>query len=310
MKNTKYKIIFWGYPHHTDTLSYVWYAMKRAFEHLGYECYWFDDKKVPSDFNYQNCVFITEGKACNHMPLLKNNTYIVHYLHQPERFIGNVGRLIDMRYMVDRHFGDPLYTWSFDKNNCIKLNDGIYYDNDTVSYEKIYIAWATNLLPHEINYDNRFLERKPVFNFIGSISPSYQWGQEDQIQEFMNECRKNNIVCNHYNPWIDPQTEENVIKLTQESVIAPDFRGPKHLEIGLIPCRLFKNISYGQLGLTNSQRAHEYLDEITIFSNSPSNLFYLGMDNKTNYDLIKKQMELVKTKHTYINRVHGLIKIL
>jgi hypothetical protein len=310
MKNIKYKIVFWGYPLHTDTLSYVWSSMKKAFEYLGYECYWFDDKTNPKDFNYRDCIFITEGKACNNIPLLKDNIYIVHYLHEPERFLGKVSRLIDMRYMIDHHFGDPLYTWRFDKINSIQLDEGIYYDLDKSLYEKIYIAWATNILPHEINFDARFIERKPIFNFIGSISPSSQAGQQDEIQEFMNECNKNNIVCHHYNPWTNPQTEENLIKLTQESIISPDFRGPKHLEIGLMPCRLFKNISYGQLGLTNSKKVHEYLEETTIFSQSPSELFYLGMKNKTNYDLIKKQMQLVKAKHTYINRIQGLIKIL
>ena len=306
----KQKIIFWGYPLHTDTLSYVWNAMKRAFEHLEHECYWFDDKNYPKYFDYTDCVFIGEGKACNNMPLLMNNTYIIHYLHQPERFLNSVGRLIDMRYMVDRHFGDPQYTWSFDRNNCTKLEEGIYYDNDKTLYEKIYICWATNLLPYEIDFNNRFIERKRVFNFIGSISPSTQWGQQDQIQEFIQECAKNNINFCHYNPWSNPQTEDSLIKLTQESFLAPDFRGPKHLEIGLMPCRLFKNISYGQLGLTNSEKAYEYLEGLPIFSSSPKELFYLGLNSQKNYELIEKQMKLIKEKHTYINRVKGLIKLL
>jgi len=310
MKNIKYKIVFWGYPLHTDTLSYVWHAMKRAFEHLGYECYWFHDKEYPEKFNYMDCIFISEGKACNLMPILSDNVYIIHYLHQPERFLGKVKRLIDMRYMVDHHFGDPQYTWTFNKQECYKVDEGVYCDKNNFPYEKLYIAWATNLLPHEINYDDRFKQRKQHINFIGSISPSSQWGQEDQIQEFFSECYKNNINCVHYNPWTNPQTEEALIQLTQESYIAPDFRGPKHLEIGLMPCRLFKNISYGQLGLTNSFRAYEYLEGLPLFSNSPKEIFYLGVKNKDNYELIKKQMELVKAKHTYINRVLGILEIL
>lgn len=304
----KKKIIFWGYSLHSDTLGYVWRAMKNSFDHLGYETFWFTDDNYISGFDYSNCVFITEGKACNSMPFLKDCTYIVHYCHQPERFLGNVGRLIDMRYLVDK-LEDPTYSYVFDENKCEKLESGLYYENSE-PYEKIYISWATNLLPHEINLEDRFIKRKPIFNFVGSIGPSSQYGQADEIDAFIKECRKNNIEYKHYNPWSNPQTDERVIELVKESYLAPDFRGPKHKDIGVKPCRLFKNISYGQIGLTNSKKAHEFLEETTIYNESPQKLFYDGVNNKEDYDLIKKQMQLVKEKHTYINRVKGIIKIL
>ena len=47
----KKKIIFWGYPLHTDTLGYVWHSMRKAFDYLGYDTYWFSDNEFDSSFN-------------------------------------------------------------------------------------------------------------------------------------------------------------------------------------------------------------------------------------------------------------------
>ena len=55
------KIILWGYPLHTDTYSYIYEAFKKAFEHQGYEVYWFTDESHPHDFDYDNCLFFCEG---------------------------------------------------------------------------------------------------------------------------------------------------------------------------------------------------------------------------------------------------------
>ena len=63
------KCVLWGYPLHTDTYSYVHEGFKKALERSGHKVYWFHDKEYPDDFDYDDCVFFTEGYADKNIPL-------------------------------------------------------------------------------------------------------------------------------------------------------------------------------------------------------------------------------------------------
>ena len=75
-------------------------------------------------------------------------------------------------------------------------------------------------------------------------------------------------------------------------------------------CRVFKNISYGHLGLTNSEEMYKELEGNCIFNPDTKQLFYDGMKNKNNNNLILNAMKLVKENHTYINRINSLLSLL
>jgi len=77
-----------------------------------------------------------------------------------------------------------------------------------------------------------------------------------------------------------------------------------------ISCRIIKNISYGQLGLTNSKATSDYFDNEIAYSSNTNDLFYIAkdmQDNPKTKDLILNQMKKVKDKHTYVNRLNDMI---
>ena len=83
-----------------------------------------------------------------------------------------------------------------------------------------------------------------------------------------------------------------------------------HLKQKLLTCRVFKNISYGHLGLTNSEEIYKELDGNCVYCDDTAQLFYDGMGNRENEKLILDGMRFVKENHTYINRVNSLLSIL
>jgi hypothetical protein len=85
--------------------------------------------------------------------------------------------------------------------------------------------------------------------------------------------------------------------------------GANHKLIGYIPCRIFKNISFGQLGITNSKSVYELFDGNLIYNDNEYELYFDALPHLKNYDLIKTQMSYVKDNHTYIDRVKSIIKI-
>ncbi len=317
------KIIIWGHPLFSHTHSYVHEAYVKAFKFLGYETYWFHDGCYPSDFDFANCLFITEGHADSKIPINSSSCYMVMYCPSPIKY-QEAGRYIDIR-MAAVDFKDHIQEYSLDKSKATKLGPACYFEpksnnnikvkNDYVDYEmpdydKVYISWATNLLPNEFDENSLTLPRQNVIHYCGTLSSQGVCENMSNFAPFIKDCERNGIEFIHHDPWRQALSSDRVIQLIQESALGIDIRGPQHLKQRLITCRVFKNISYGHFGLTNSEEIYNELEGYCIFRSSPESLFEWGMANQNNYALKKSGFDLVKEKHTYINRINSLISIL
>jgi hypothetical protein len=325
------KVIIWGYPLNSHTHSYIHGAWYKTFKYLGYDTYWFHDDNYPKEFDYSNSLFITEGYAEKNIPLVESSTYFVHICINPKKYIEKGCRLIDIRFNVNQ-INDCNYSYTFDKKNSIKIDEVSFYNksaDDSVlsdkfknginGYEALYLSWATDLLPEEFNYEDRFISRERKIYHIGSISES----NINEIQRFGKAMQENDIEFIHINPWINPVTWEEVKFFTQKSYVAVDLRGSamrseingkvdtgaNHKLIGYIPCRIFKNISYGQIGATNSKAVKDLFGDLVIYNDDEYQLFYDADDRKEDNNYILEQMKFVQNNHTYINRVNSIMKI-
>lgn len=316
------KVIIWGHPLYSHTHSYVHDAYYRAFKHLGYDVYWFHDDEYPEDFDYSNCFFIGEGFADKKIPINDSSCYFIMYCPSPIKY-KDAGRYIDVR-MAAVDFKDHIHDYSLDKTKTIKLGPACYFEpktsnkvqvkNDYVDYEiddydKVYISWATNLLPDEFEEEDIYLERENVIYYSGTISSHGVCENYSNWIPFLKACQENQVGFVHNDPWSNPLSMGEVIVRTQKSLLGIDIRGPQHLKQGLLTCRVFKNISYGHLGLTNSKDIYEEMDGNCIFDEDTERLFYDGIKNRGNYELIKTGMQYVKENHTYINRINSILNI-
>jgi hypothetical protein len=290
---------------------------------MEYDVYWFHDKDYPEDFDYTNCLFIGEGFADKKIPINDTSCYLIMYCPSPIKYQES-GRYIDVR-MSAVNFKDHIQEYSIDKNTAIKIGPACYFvpktlktvkvKNDYVDYEmddydKVYIAWATNLLPDEFEEEDIYLERENSIYFFGTISAHGVCENYSNWQPFLKACNDNQIKFIHNDPWQNPVSMRDVIINTQKSLLGIDIRGPEHLKQKLLTCRVFKNISYGHLGLTNSKSVYEELEGNCIYNENTEELFYDGVKNRSNYKLISDGMKFVQENHTYINRVNTLLSIL
>jgi len=329
-------VIIWGYPLHTHTLSYVHAAWFKVFSiYFKKDTHWFDDNNYPKDFNYENCMFITEGYCDNNIPVVASSIYFVHDAIHPEKYINKGARLIEIRFNVEE---------IHDINNNFDLNDGTHlniinlssytkYEKLTsnkdidsamrnniitqMNYECVYLYWATDLLPEEFNYEDIYLNREKEIFWIASprLTPNYL--------KFVEICNKNNIKWYTSNPWTNPLPFEVTREYIKKSYLCPDFRpigeqrdidrfgiknGQNHLAIGLIPCRIFKIISYGQLCITDSLAVKKLMGDHVVYDSDMEKLYLMGIKERLNYDKIKSAMKYVQENHTYVNRAIDLIK--
>lgn len=319
------KIIIWGWPLYSHTFSYINEAFYRAFQYLGHETYWFHDGEFPENFDWSNCVFWTEGFCESNIPLHSESVYFVHGCADPKKYIDvNVKRFIDVRYNY-KQLNDHIYNYAFDRDKSKEVgpvcyfeprtNTTIHYKNnyreyDCSDYDKFYITWAANKLPNEFDENDMFIPKERAIYYCGTLGSQGVNENMSVYGPFIAECHKQGVQFVHNDPWVNPLPDAEVIARSQKSILGIDLRGPEHLRNGLLPCRVFKMMSYGQLGLTNSPDVYEQLEEHCVFESDPVLLYHKGMLERTNYAKIKQGMEFVKENHTYVNRAKALLSIL
>jgi hypothetical protein len=168
----------------------------------------------------------------------------------------------------------------------------------------LYIPWATNLLPHE--FPEIESKRTNAVYWVGSICGG-EMGNINELQAFSDVCKTNGIDFKEARLPEGPPT----IKAIQISHICPAIQGRWQVEKGYIPCRVFKNISYGRIPGINNPTVLDLFPELP-FSKDMEILFHLNVKNESTMkrEIVEKIINTVKTKHTYINRIQRLLEVL
>jgi hypothetical protein len=293
------KVVLWGHKLHTHTHSYIHWGFSRAFAHLGYATYWFDQHDDLSTFDFANTLFITEGQVDAGIPIRDDCYYIIHNC-RPEKYrplLANGHALILQVYTHD----------------CLKRNDPalafcFHYD---LTQPIIYMPWATDLLPYEIeaiqNKLHTLAPRKKLATFVGSIATG-TFGNQSEIMAFKRAMSEHGIEFHH--GGVNNKSMDQNIQMMQSALLAPALQGAWQCEHGYIPCRIFKNISYGAMGITNSDVVYQLFDKKIVYN---ANAYQLGHDaiaRAHTWTITDQQelMNIVKTKHTYLNRIELLFQ--
>ena len=300
------RVIIWGHKLHTHTHSYIHYGFYKAFKYLNYDVYWLDEDDINSEnnsnsecnskFNFDNCLFITEGQVDSCIPINNNSIYILHNCNI-EKYKG-----IDRKFNLQVITKSDLERYKFDK-----IDIASYYHSDLLM-----ICWATDLLPKEIDKNilkvkTNSIKSKNVLNFVGM--PLYPW------DEVLKWCNNNGITYKSYGGFnhTNVSSEKNM-ELIQESILAPAIQEPWQVEHGYIPCRVFKNLSYGKMVQTNNAFVNNFIFQgKLLYDEDIHNLMRMGMEfnaDRANKKLLLELMEDVRDNHTYINRIQSIIKFL
>ncbi len=311
---------------HSGTHSFIHLAYYRAFKHLNYETYWVNSISEISLPDVSGTLFFGES-SLGDVPLRDDCFYVLHHVSNHLFRENNLKYINLCNYLAEPLRQNNSYNYPLDDSGihgrqplykAEKVKDYVYYD---IRNKAIYQPWATNLLPHEIVEDVITHNLKSnVLNFIGSI-----WSENiNQIRPMIEDLTNKSIDINIYG-WLQYSDllvnkkishlsncglpEESAIDLVKNSIFYPDIRGEHHINLGYIPCRLFKNISYGCIPITNSKLAYEFFDGKILYSDKTENYYDISIkyfsdrDTKRDISLIKN----IKENHTYLNRVSDIL---
>lgn len=290
------QVIIWGHKLHSHTHSYIHAAFYKAFNYLGYQTWWLDNNDDISSIELENTLFITEGQVDQNMPL-RNNCYYVLHNCDPNKY----QILLDSDHAIHLQ----VYAHKFRHNNIAEVEPFILYD---IKAKTLYMPWATDLLPHEIEANKEKilnLPRKHEAVYIGTMWNG-TYGNDERLLPFIKACHDDKVP---FKATSGVNMDDNIL-LTQQALLAPAIQGKWQCEVGYIPCRIFKNISYGALGITNSETVYKLFQGKIVYNEDTYQLFFDAINRlkiwtqEEQYEL----MDFVKEKHTYLNRISHILR--
>ena len=307
------KILIIGHELHSHTHSYIFNAINRALIFLNYNVEWIyniNDINKIIDLNIHYDIIITELYYNKNIPIIQDCIYI---FQEPFLELFNNDSYITYDFM-NSYFKDipkkNIILWRPYINQYSNDFFKIYKKND---YSIIVMPWATDLLPNEIDENIKNLESfeiKDISNFIGMPL--------QHNEDLKNALQKYNIKYAVYGGTFDKNSEKNKsiednMKLIQESIIAPALQSDWQIEKKYIPCRIFKNISYGKMGITNSETVYKLFNKKIIYSTNIEELVEKSLEfNRRNdrFSIIKELMIEVRDNHTYVNRINFIFNLI
>jgi len=180
--------------------------------------------------------------------------------------------------------------------------------------------WATDLLPEEFDFSLASRPRTTQICYIGSLG-----GSEHPLYQFIEDARQRSKDVILIDPWRNPVSFEKGMELMINSYCAPDFRshgsqdhvrkhglmnGSNHLDIGYVPCRVLKAISYGQTGITNSKRVKAILGDYVEYCENARDVIPTAAKRMNDVEWRIECMKHVQNRHTYIHRTRDIARAL
>jgi len=309
VQTSKRKAVIWGHKLHSHTHSYIHYGYWKAFKALGWDVLWLDDGDDISSLDLSGSLFFTEGNVDSGIPIRSDCWYILHNCEDPKYGTVPPERQVSIQVQCP---GGSFQQWE-------KIADEAYYNSES---RVLHQHWATDLLPDEVEAMKETVGNDVVRRcaFVGS----FNWGfppfdMDKQTGPFVDECEKNGVPFIVRGANCQTQTDLPYNRIDNDegkdfvvsSLLAPALQGHYQCDVGYIPCRIFKNISYGKVGVTNNPAVKELFGDMVVFNEDTRQLFHDAMaaTERTTKEQILEAMDFVKEHHTYIDRVINILTI-
>ena len=269
------KVVLWGGRVSLDSSRHIYRAWSETLRKLGVSVAWVEDHPSSLEQIQPGCLVFAYniwgahiGEAVPGVDYLLHNFDVSHPLIQtvaPERLV----RLQVYTNDVMGERWDEVRYW---------LADG----------HVLFQPWGTSLLAEE------FLD--PVFNpaardcaFVGALWDDGGLGNATTVPRVAELLRARGLTFTHLTQVHD----DDMVAAVRSSRFAPAFAGPWQVEHNYLPCRVFKNVSYGALAVTNVPKFRDLMpgvwdDDLAILIDR-----VLRLKAHEYLDLVREQQRVV-----------------
>lgn len=309
------KVIIWGLKGTNHTHKYIHDAFYKAFTHMDYNTYWVNSIKELNVTAENSFILYTGIKydecpvhSVEEPPILASCFYCLHNCHS--NIITEIKNICGFNKLLNIQ----VYTTDcISKSHKLKNHKLTYLQKDR---SILFFPWGTNLLPNEIdknikNYDKINSNNIYSFRHIGSMTQG--WNKPYNILKTV--LNRNKITFETKGGWPDNISEEESRFFLQEAVFLPSLQIKWQLVKEYIPCRIFKNISYGKFGITNNSAVNTLFDNKLVYDSNIKTLVRKSIDFEnqsynTKKNIVIDLMNDVKKNHTYISRIETIFDVI
>lgn len=284
-------VVIWGLLHPTDsTQKHVHRHLFDTLQKINFPVHWCENAEQCNGAIPNGSLVISSNECYQNLKYNKKNWYAFFNVPEPINDCRNFLRMTAL-------------------GAEIVSSDFVYWNTTTAfnkEAHKLYQPFVTNLLPWE--FQHPIFTNSKVIHWVGSIwNDANNHGNLETIDALKRALDKHGLEFRH---CVGITDDENIIKV-RESRIAPAIGGTFQTK-GMLPCRLWKNISYGQLGVTNLSKAVDVFGENLIFSLNVEEAVdkALNLPEKAYIDMVQSQQEIVSSGYTYLNWFYNVLKAL
>lgn len=331
------RVLLHGYRTPSHTHHWVMWAIERAWAYIlrdrpDVELRWADNRTALSEASLAGAVVwgnLNVDRVDYTLPVVPDTFYVMHDHHPGMRLAGDYAEHVasgrGLLYEVFRGHDDadarpvdelPAHTWSPARGVAR-------------------ITWGTDLLPAEIAANRALVleapPRRPPGDvvFVGSAWRS----NADDLALLAEAAVERGLRFVHHGRVLQgvrwPEhprvvshdgslSHEDNVRLVREALIAPAFQGQAQLPNpddrgNYVPCRIYKNISYGAPPVTNNPTVKALLGDGVALGRTPGEMLdaALGaLEADPHQQTLEALMAEVARRHTYLSRVELLMRLL
>jgi hypothetical protein len=297
------KVVIWGLRRQWHSHRFIHQGFFETFKYLGIPVVWTDfgsDPGIiePGDFVITSNV---QGRGTRGNPLapLKAGAY---YCFHGFAHSGYDGSDRPPRHEIDRKYSLNLEVFVDKAGAASDQWDTVtYFDRPS---KTLHQPWGTNL--HEERFRAPVVSRSPFVFWVGAIwNNALDQGNRPEVDELRSVLRRRSLRFVHLKfvpDWVS-------IAAVRASRVAPAIAGRWQVEHNYLPCRMFKNISYGQLGVSNVPKFAELYRGCTVSGRSVAELVEnaLALSRRDVVELVEAQQEITR-RHTYVHKIGNIFR--
>lgn len=297
------KVVVWGLKRQWHSHRFIHHAFFRTLKHLGIPAVWTDFNGNPDIIEKGDLVITSNvyGRGTSGSPLAPFRQGAYYCFHGFDHS-GYDGGDRMARHEVDRKFCLNLEVFlNRAEASSDKWDSVTYFDKPS---KTLHQPWGTSLMAEEF-YAPKFSSSSFIF-WVGAIwNNELNQGNRASILELKQVLKQHSLRFIHLK-FVPDFVGISAVRLSR---LAPAIAGQWQVDNNYLPCRMFKNISYGRLGFSNVPKFAELYKDCTLPGNSITELVNNALSlNKSQVLELTAAQQVVTQQHTYVQKLGNIFR--
>ena len=287
-------VVVWGLRKSSHTHRYIHRHFAATLRKLAIRHCWVDDLPHSAAAVQPGDLVIAANVAGRHLPIVEGADYCLH----------NFDELANLHDRLDPRRNIRLQVYTDRARRAAQQWDAVtYFDPPS---RTLYQPWGTDLLAHE--FRPPIVGRLPAVLWVGSVwNNALDQGNAREIGELRRVLRARRLRFFQIQ-GVPDRVNALAVRLSR---LAPAVAGRWQVENNYLPCRMFKNVSYGQLGLSNVPLFRTLFGDSAVAAASIEELVDAGLSlGGRRYREITAQQQAVVRNHTYERKLEHIVRAL